>query len=166
MKRIAALLLLLLAACASHQPPLVAPAWDAVPAGITDFLCNRLKGDHFAEELVIVKITQPLADANALRALFPMRNRPYEVTVPPTRAIPVELGSACNWTAIDAAQRNHHHDSVLVELSAPLLNPADPGAAGLFARVSTGGASEWYWIGLRPQGQTWALAGIAPVSVH
>lgn len=165
MKRIAALLLLL-TGCASSQPPLAAPAWDAVPAHVTDFLCDRLKGDHFADELVLVKITQPLADANALRTLFPMRNRPYDITVPPTRAIPVELGAACTWTAIDAAQKPRYHDSVLVELSAPLLNPADPGAAGLFARVTTGGASEWYWIGLRPRGETWVLAGIAPVSVH
>jgi hypothetical protein len=162
--RIAVLLALLLTACATTQPPLRAPQWDAIPGGVVDALCQRLQQDRFADSLVMVKITQPIATSRSLAALFPMQKRPLTITPPPARAIPVETaGGTCTWKAIDAAERGRFGDSVVVDLSAPILNPADPRQAGLFARISIGGAYEWYWIALVPQRETWVLAGIAPI---
>jgi hypothetical protein len=157
---------LMLAAACTSTAPRPAPQWDAIPSNITDALCTRLRGDRFSDQLALVRITQPIVTADALRALYSLREMPYDVKVPPTRAIPVELGSSCTWTPIEASQRERYRDAVTVELSAPLLNPADASAAGLFARVSAGGVSEWYWIALRPRNETWAMTGIAPITVH
>ncbi len=165
MRLAAALVVLLLTACATSRTPLAPPAWDVVPAGITDALCQRLQSDRFADALVMVKVTQPIVTSRSLAALFPMQRRPLEITPPPTRAIPVDLaGASCRWKSIDAAQRDRYADSVVVDLSAPLLNPADEREAGLFARVTIGGAHEWYWIALRPQDGAWMLGGITPIS--
>ncbi|MGN6183685.1 MAG: hypothetical protein ACTHQM_08540 [Thermoanaerobaculia bacterium] len=158
-------LLLIVAACAS-QPPLEAPVWNDIPSNITDALCARLRSDRFADSLVLVKITQPIVTTSALRALYPLTNQIANVVVSPTRAIPVRVSAECAWTQIDAAQRSRYDDSVVVELSAPLLNPAVKNSAGLFVRATTGGVSEWYWISLRPHENAWEMAQIAPISVH
>ncbi|HEX7828483.1 MAG TPA: hypothetical protein VF787_02445 [Thermoanaerobaculia bacterium] len=143
-----------------------APEWDVVPGGIADALCQRLQSDRFADSLVMVKITQPIVTSRALSALYPMKRRPLEITPPPTRAIPVDTMGGCAWRAIDVADRARYADSVVVELSSPLINPAKTKEAGLFARVTIGGAREWYWIAMRSRGGAWELAGISPIGVN
>lgn len=141
------------------------PDWDAVPSGVVDALCQRLQSDRFGESLVLVKVTQPLATSRSLAALYPMQARPLVITPPPARAIPIDsAGSSCGWTPIDARARDRYADAVVVELSAPLLNPADPQEAGIFARATIGGAHEWYWISLAPRNGSWVLGGVRPIS--
>jgi hypothetical protein len=165
---VALLFAALLASCATtpKAPPLTAPAWEMVPAGIAGAICQRLQSDRFSDSLVMVKVTQPIVTSASLAALFPMQRRPLELKVPPTRAIPIETaGGSCAWKMIDAADRERYLDSVVVELSAPLLNPAKAKEAGLFARVSTGGAYEWYWLALRSDAGAWVLSGMMPIGL-
>jgi hypothetical protein len=137
-----------------------------VPAGVVDALCQRLQADRLGESLVMVKVTQPIVTSRSLGALFPVKGRPLELTPPPTRAIPIDIASgACKWRAIDAAQRTRYSDSVVVELSAPLLNPADEGEAGLFARITIGSATEWYWLSLVRQEESWLMGRLKAIGV-
>lgn len=164
MKFIAVVLLAVASLHCASAPPIAAPQWDVVPVGIADAVCQRLQTESFGGDLVLVRITQPIVTSRSLAALFPMQRRPPQLTPPPTRAIPVEsFGSTCKWTVIDVAQRDRYHDAIVVEFSAPLINPAEPKAAGLFARTTVGGAHEWYWVSLRPQGDQWTFAGVAPI---
>jgi hypothetical protein len=160
--------LLLLCACSSAPPPppLVAPEWDVIPEGVVDALCQRLHGDRFNDDMVMVKLTQPIVTTSAIAALYPLKDRPLEMNAPPTRAIPVTTTGGCKWRAIDASQRSRYRDSVVVDLSAPLLNPVVKKEAGVFARVSTGDESEWFWIAFRSHEGAWVLSEVRAISVH
>jgi len=141
----AVLAVLLLTSCAS-RPKLVPPVWDAVPAHIAEALCTRLKMDAVASgSLLIVNVTQPLAPAV-------------------NRAIPINLGTSCDWTGIDARDIRKHRDEMVVELSNPVADH-QRGEVGLFARVSLGGENpEMYWISLIPRGDQWAVRFVFALS--
>lgn len=160
MKRLLALCLLL-AGCATA--PSTAPAlpdWDVIPGAVLDGLCSRLTMDGVASggSVAVVSTTQPLATTRAMATLS-RGQKPVRVVAPPAEAqIPIAArGSACNWQLIDGADREKYFDTMVVELSAPVANPFSRTDAGLFARVSLGGAHpSWYWIPLSPRGGGWA----------
>ena len=170
MKPAAVLIALLLTACAAKPPadePL-APEWDAVPPGIAEALCLRLRMDAVATgTLAVVNVTQPLATPLSLGALGNLgAQRPRKDGAPQAalvnRAIPVGLApGACSWVAVDIRDVKKHSDEMLLELSAPLPNPFVAHEAGMFARVSLGGEhANWYWLPLLPAGGGWT-AGMA-----
>lgn len=168
MRRLLPLLLLVLA-CASTQPegPTV-PEWDAIPAGVASAFCQRLQMDGIGTigtEVAIVKVTQPIASGGALANLGKPRRKVAIVH----RAVPVATSSAgagaCAWKPIDALDPRREHDSMVVELSAPVANPAKDGA-GIVARVTLGGTHpSWYWIELLPRGGGWTIGRIFPLSL-
>jgi hypothetical protein len=67
-------ILLLIPACASapkNDAPLPLPEWQVMPGGIVESLCRRLRQDALGENsaLVLVRTTQPIANAQSLTAL-------------------------------------------------------------------------------------------------
>jgi hypothetical protein len=162
-------------ACSSSQPPLVAPEWNAVPVGLTDALCLRLKAEGIASggAVAIVRTTQPIASMRAVGALAgpsPRRVNPADATAAIEKSqqttIPVTLGASCSWIAVDPATIQQHSHQMLVEISAPMANPFRPGTAGVFVRMSLGGEhASWYWMSLIPSPGGWSVGYIEALAV-
>ncbi len=164
--------LCLLLSCASTPPPLVAPEWNAIPAGVIDTFCLRLRAEGLAEgPVTIVNTTQRIATMRHLTALAGPRpskvdpQRAAEALHGAQRTIPVMLTqSECRWVAVDAANAYRRHDQMIMELSAPMANPFEPGTAGIFVRVSVAGEhGSWYWISLIPRGGDWVVGFIRAI---
>jgi hypothetical protein len=156
------------------KPQLVAPQWDAIPPGVLDTLCNRLRMDAIATgaPLAIVGTTRALANQQSLSALaFAARSgrttaRAGTSVTDANRAIEVvTAGSSCAWKKITPDDAARLYDEMIVELSAPALHPFSSREAGLFARVSLGGqGASWYWISLHPAGDRWAVGSVVVLS--
>lgn len=162
--------LLLLTACATRpSTPLTAP--ESVPAAVLEALCGRLRIDAIASTapLAIVTETRPLATPQSMNALSITArgriraNRMAASAVEANRTLPVAVeGASCTWRPVAPAQLARHRDEMLVELSAPTVNPFAPREAGMFARVTVGGeGASWYWISLVPYGGRWAVGGVS-----
>ena len=169
MRRLLPITLLLLVACNTTEPSMLTiPDWDAIPAGVTHAFCQRLQLDGIGTigaEVAIVKITQPLASPQALAQVGPPM-RPVSIV---HRALPIGTVSGgvggCSWKPIDALDPSRQFDSMVVELSAPVANPAKPGA-GMVGRVSLGGTHpNWYWLELTPRRGGWSVGRIIPLSM-
>lgn len=169
--RLVAFLALALASCATAPPPpLTAP--ESVPPAVLEALCGRLRIDAIASTapLAIVSETRPLATQQSMTALaITARGRVASgriaaSAVEANRVLPLAVHNGqCTWRPVAAAELDRYRDEMLVELSAPAVNPFDPRQAGLFARVTVGGeGASWYWISLAPYGGQWA---VGPVSV-
>lgn len=167
-----ALATLLLTACASQQQPQmpIAPDWNAVPQGILETFCLRLKAEGVAEgaPVAIVSTTQPIASPATIAALSGPAPKRANAQVAAAalqsaqRKIPLTLSeSRCQWIAIESAKAYRRTDQMIVELSAPAANPFRKGQAGLFVRVSLAGEhGQWYWISLLPHAGGWAVGNI------
>jgi hypothetical protein len=170
-RRLVALLAIALASCATRpSTPLAAP--DSVSPAVLEGLCGRLRIDAIASAagpLAIVSETRPLATQQSMSALAMTArgrvktNRLAASAVEANRALPVTVQSGqCTWRAVTPAQLERHRDEMLVELSAPAINPFAPKEAGLFARVTVGGeGASWYWISLYPYGDQWAVGNVS-----
>jgi hypothetical protein len=163
----------LLTACATQPAPtLTAP--DAVPAAALDALCARLRMDAIASTapLTIVRTTRPLATQPSMTALAMIaRGRVKGGRIglsaqEANRELPLQTaGTSCTWRPIRVADMAAHHDEMLVEVSAPAINPFAPKHGGLFARVTVGGeGASWYWVALVPHGDQWAVGGVSILS--
>ena len=167
-----ALLAIALASCATHPAvPLVAP--DSVSAAVLEGLCGRLRIDAIASTapLAVVSETRPLATQQSMSALAMTArgrvkgNRIAGSAVEANRTVPVHVQNGqCAWRAVAPAQLDRHRDEMLVELSAPAINPFAPKEAGVFARVTVGGeGASWYWISLHPYGDQWAVGNVSVI---
>ena len=154
---------LFVAGCASGPPPLLEPpAWGMIPAGVTDLLCSRLQMDALATDTVtVLRVTQPLVTSESIATLKSSiaspnaRKPPKEMAQPVNRALPIQFGQRCAWKPLGAFDARPA-DEMLVELSAPIVNPVIPSEAGLFVRVTLAGEHPaWYWIALIPHGSEW-----------
>ena len=165
-----AMLALLAAACATNpSAPLTAP--DSVPPVVLEALCGRLRIDAIASTapLAIVSETRPLATPQSMNALSitargrVRANRIAASAIEANRALPLAVqGASCTWRPVAPAQLARHRDEMLVELSAPAVNPFSPREAGLFARVTVGGeGASWYWISLLPYRGQWGVGGVS-----
>ncbi len=163
----------LLAACATQPaPPPTAP--DTVPAAALDALCARLRIDAIASTapLTIVRTTRPLATQQSMSALaMTARGRVKGGRIAASaqeanRELALQTsGTSCTWRPIRVADMAAHHDEMLVEISAPAINPFAPKQGGLFARMTVGGeGASWYWISLVPHGDQWAVGGVSVLS--
>jgi hypothetical protein len=175
LRALAVLLFLSTISCASTTPPPpAAPEWNAIPLGVIDALCLRLKAEGLAAgaTMTVVNATRPIASVRAVAALggpSPRKvsgDRVMTALRGAQKSIPLTLGGgACSWRAIDAAAVERHSDELVVELSAPLANPYQAGAAGVFVRVSLAGEhASWYWVSLMPRGGGWAVGFIQAIS--
>lgn len=168
-------LIVFLTACATPQPKpqLTAPDWASIPPGILDAFCARLQMDAIAtgSPLALVSTTRPLANPQSFEALARLsRGRVKTGRVPMSaeelnRSLPiVSEGSTCGWSAFAASQLDAHRDEMIVELSAPAINPFEPKTGGMFARVTVGGqGAAWYWITLVPRGGGWVVGPVFPL---
>jgi hypothetical protein len=159
-------------ACAPRPAtPLVAP--DTVPPTVLEALCGRLRMDAIASTapVAILTVTRPLATQQSMAALaMTARGRVKGQRIGASaleanRELPVEAVAAasCTWRPVAPAQLDRYRDEMLVELSAPAVNPFEPRLAGLFARVTVGGeGASWYWVSLvpYPNGQ-WGVGGVS-----
>lgn len=163
-------LLLLLAACATAPPAaLVSPEWDAIPSGVIDIICTRLRDDAITA-VSVVRTSQRIATPQALAVLGDSygkrttNDRMAEALASGQKSVPVQTtSSVCAVTPID--RMDHRlHDAMILELSSPLANPFARNEAGLFARVSLGGQhASWYWIPLGKTGGTWMAGQALPL---
>lgn len=154
-------------ACSSPPPAPAVPQWDAIPSGVADALCTRLKMDAIATgDVTVVRVTQPLVTPENIAALAGISSR-SKVIVPESmlvnRAVPVgTVRGACAWVPIDVRDMPKHFDEMVVEISAPIPNPYERGQAGLFARVSLAEQHPtWYWIPLLPRGEGWSAGFVS-----
>ncbi|HEX6088409.1 MAG TPA: hypothetical protein VF266_28010 [Thermoanaerobaculia bacterium] len=172
LRLLACTILMLAAACATKPPapPLVPP--DAVSAAVLEGLCGRLRIDAIASPtapLAVVSETRPLATQQSMSALAMTArgrirtNRIAASAVEANRAVPVQVQNGqCTWRAVAPAQLDRHHHEMVVELSAPAINPYAQKEAGVFARVAVGGeGASWYWISLHPYGDQWAVGNVS-----
>lgn len=138
-----------------------------MPPAVLDALCARLQMDAIATgaPLAIVDTTRPLANQQSLSALSMTAigrvkgDRIGLSAAEANRAIPLMFaGTSCEWRAVRVADLPRVRDEMVVELSAPMINPFSPKEGGLFARVSLGGENaSWYWVTLAPVGGGWAV---------
>jgi hypothetical protein len=175
MKRIAAITLLLAIRCAT-APPATPPQWTEVPPSILNALCARLRTEGVSSEsqVAIVNQTQPIITANSMLALgrqyakggnaTGMADALNQALAP----LPVSTtGASCAWTPIAHLDPRRDHERMVVQLSAPFVNPFQRSEAGLFARFSVGGqAPQWYWIPLAEAKGQWMIGGIMPLDLH
>ena len=166
------MLTLTLASCVtppSDAPALVAP--DVVPPAALEALCSRFRMDAIVSNapLTVVNVTRPLATQASMTSLASTAigriqgGRIGVSAVEANRELPVQTeGSAsCMWRPIPLAQLPRHQDEMVLELSAPAVNPFVPREGGLFARVTVGGeGASWYWVSLMPYGGQWAVGRV------
>lgn len=173
MKRTAvAAAVLLLATCTTSAPRPVSPSWDAVPPFVLDALCKRMQMDAIGSTstLTVIRTTQPIATPGAIGHLGGLSAKRVDAgqmnlaLAEANRVMPLSVTDGdCTWSLIDASAKRRY-DDMIVEITAPFANPAVPGEAGLFARVSLDTQQEWYWISLAPRGGAWAVRYVNAVS--
>lgn len=170
--RLPLLAALLAFACATQRPrvPLTPP--DTVPPAVLEALCGRLRMDAIATgaPLTIVNVTRPLGTQQSMTALAiaaagrSKENRVGESALQANRtmAVSTEGTVSCSWRPIAPQQLAAHRDEMVLELSAPAINPFAPREGGLFARVTVGGeGASWYWVTLVPYGEQWAVGRVS-----
>jgi hypothetical protein len=158
-------------ACSSTPPPApLVPEWAAIPPGILETFCLRLKAEGVAEgaPVAIVSTTQPIASMSVIGALAgpsPKRGSiqlAAEALQQSRRTIPLTLTEGrCAWIAVDSAKAYQRADQMIVEMTAPATNPFRRGEAGIFVRVSLAGEhGQWYWLSLLPSSGGWIVGNI------
>jgi hypothetical protein len=159
---LAGIAVLLFASCAT-APPREVPQWESVPAAIVEALCQRLHSDGLASgPLMIVRVTQPLATPENVAALEGVIDNGRTIRKTPpvivNRAIPIIVGrGSCSWQPVDVRD-SRGADSMVVEISSPLLNPYTRNEAGVFARASLGSEHPaWYWVAMAPTADGWTV---------
>lgn len=165
MKAIAALALLVLA-CGSTPPPPPAPTtWTSLPPTIVQALCTKLHAEGMGGTINIVTTTAPLITRESLIGLAAAADAPSkkdqsklnDVLAVASLKLPIALEGtgACELHPIASAAAGHS-DEMLLELSAPFVNPFERKSTGLLARLSLAGeAPQWYWIPLGLHNGQW-----------
>lgn len=166
-----AVLVLLLAACASNQRP-PAPPLTVVPQVAVDAMCQRLRAEGMSADLIIVNESTPIVTPASLYGLaeISVQNaKPTPAVLQTTIATPaviVEKPRTCAARFITAAEARRAIDYMTLEFSPPIANPYVKGQTGTLVRMSLGGeASTWYWVALNYHGDQWVASMPAPVSV-
>jgi hypothetical protein len=175
MKRLLPVTLLLAASCAT-APPAQAPQWTEIPPTILNAFCahTRHEGIGRDTQIAVMKKTQPIitsASMSALASIFPGRgnaSRLDAAMVASISQLPITMpAGSCDWRPIDRIDAARDHERVILQLSAPFLNPFAPKESGLFARMSVGGqAPEWFWIPVAEHNGQWYIGIILPLDLH
>jgi hypothetical protein len=173
-KRIAVLLSLLLAGCAT-KPPTTAPDWTELPPSIAEALCAKMRSEAVSSEATIsvLKTTQPLvtpASIHSLGTIYPAVGKAAivaDAVIAGQKRLPINLaGTSCQWKPIDAVD-TRSHDEMILQVSAPFVNPYARTEAGLFARLTLGGHdAQWYWVPLAQRKGVWAIGFVLPLDLH
>lgn len=172
-KLVAGLALLGATSCAS-APPARLPEWTALPPGIVEAFCGKLRSEAISSEtaIAIVGTTESLVTPASLRALA-QEYGGAGIAIPMslgTEAAPLPLtapAGACNWRVVTAADVARRTDEMVVQLSSPIINPFLRSEAGVFARFSvSGGDAQWYWIPLAERSGHWLVGHIHPLALR
>lgn len=173
MKRFA-LVVLLAASCAS-APPAQPPDWTAIPPGVVEALCAKLRSEAISSDsaIAIVGTTEPLITPASIRSLGESYGRGMGVlplAAPASEAplpVTVASSSSCTWMHIDRLDTEHHVDVMVVQISRPVINPYAPAEAGLFARFTVGGRdAQWYWIPIAERKGRWLVGYVIPLATR
>jgi hypothetical protein len=148
----------------------VSPDWEAIPSGVIDVVCTRMRDDGVTD-VAVVKTTQRIATPEALGTLgaaygqHTTNERATAALATGQRSLPVEAKSrVCAVTPIERMDGQRYADAMILELSPPIANPFARNEAGLFARVSLGGQHPtWYWVPLGHSGGMWAVGQALPL---
>ena len=138
-------------------------------------LLNTLRSEAISSEATIdlVKTTQPLVTPSSIHSLgtiYASKGKSAAVAdaiVAGQRRLPINItGSSCHWKPIETAEARSH-DEMLLQLSAPFINPFAHSEAGLFARLTLGGHdAQWYWVPLAQRKGVWAIGFVLPMDLH
>lgn len=176
MKRIAVVLSLFLFGCASApRKPTTPPDWTEIPPSIAEALCAKLRSEAISSDATIdlVKTTQPLVTPSSIHSLgtiYPSKGSSAVLAAAVAASqqrLPISTsGASCHWRPIETSEARKH-DEMLLQLSAPFVNPYAPGEAGLFARLTLGGHdAQWYWVPLAQRKGVWAIGFVLPMDLH
>jgi hypothetical protein len=156
----------------TQKPPLTAPT--EMPRTVLEAICTRLRGEGMSGEIDIVKTTEPLITRETMMALadaaaYHGKKEPAEYAEAFAARPPMPLNisaSACELHAVEHGS-NVSNDTMLLQLSAPILNPFQRGMAGVFARLSLANeAAQWYWIPLAMRNGVWYAGQPDPISMR
>ncbi len=173
-----ALCALVLAGCASQpSAPTTPPPWTTVPSAVVDAMCARLRSEAMASDapMTIVSTTRPLVSGGALRSVAHLYGKDAElsdlagVVNSSLQPMPIDLANTqtCTWSPIPKIDPVKDVDQMVVELSAPFVNPFTKNEAGMLARLSLGGRdAQWYWIPLGVRNGVWAIGNVFPMDLH
>jgi hypothetical protein len=154
-------------ACAS-APPATVPQWSSVPRTVLDAFCVEARAEGLAREtpINVVATTQPITAAAltglAERSMKALHNAPdvaeqMNANLP---ELPIDIASdVCPWNAVTRLDRRRDADVMVVQISAPFVDPFLKTESGVLLRLSLGGESSlWFWIPLNERNGKW-LAG-------
>ena len=172
-----AMLALFVSACASKPVPMEAPHWTEVPRSAVEAFCSRFHDEGISSETTInvVKMTQPLVTANALRSLAEAAmnggridaNKVAAAVAAASEPIPVAVPTrGCSWRGIDPSARRAI-DILTLEVSAPFVNPFARSSSGLLARLSLAGqGTTWYWLPVAQRGPQVMIGTPMPLNIR
>lgn len=166
MARILVLGLLLGATSASAAAPPPLPPWTSIPPTVVQAVCSKLQSEGLSGRINVVTTTEPIITRESLLGLAAAadqqsKNDPTQLAAAisaATSKLPVSVEVAtetCDLHAI-ATAHDSRDDELLLQLSAPFVNPFVRRSTGILARLSLGGeAPQWYWIPLGTKNGTW-----------
>lgn len=156
-------LLLFVAACATKPEP-IAVAPSDVPPSALDSICARARHEGITGEVDVVKTTEPLITRESIVALadaaaYQGKDDPARIAAALTAktqklTVPISR-KGCDFRVVDTVD-DARNDTMVLQISAPILNPFVRGTAGFFARLSLGNeAAQWYWVPVSIREGTW-----------
>jgi hypothetical protein len=165
----------LLSSCAS-APPAQMPNWTTIPRAVLDSFCGEAHAQGLGREtpINVVKTTQPVSPAaiTALgeRSMLALHNsadvsQQLNAALP---SLPVEVpADGCPWNPTAKLDARRDADVMVVQITAPFVNPFDRREAGLLLRLSLGGQSGlWFWLPVAQRGERWVAGRLMPLGAQ
>jgi hypothetical protein len=163
-------------ACASTPPPAKVPNWSSVPRTVLDAFCVEARAEGLAHEtpINVVASTQPVSPGAitglAERSMKSLHNaadvaEQLNANLP---ELPIDVASdVCPWNTVTRLDRRRDADVMVVQISAPFVNPFTRGETGSLLRLSLGGESSlWFWIPLNERNGKWLAGRVRALGVQ
>lgn len=162
--------ILLFTTCASGAtPPPALPPWTSVPPLVVQAVCSKLQNEGLGGRINVVTTTEPIITRESLLGLAAAADQQSK-TDPTQLAAAISAATSklpvttevtpetCDLHAV-ASAHDSRDDELLLQLSAPFVNPFVRRSTGILARLSLGGeAPQWYWIPLGTKNGVWLVS--------
>ena len=161
--------------CAS-APPATVPQWSSVPRTVLDAFCVEARAEGLAREtpINVVASTQPVTAAAltglAERSMKALHNgadvaEQLNANLP---ELPIDIAAdVCPWNAVTRLDRRRDADVMVVQISAPFVNPFLKSETGALLRLSLGGESAlWFWVRLNERNGKWLAGRVSALAVQ